>query len=143
MIASDDLATRTIEPHEFLDFVARKLARRFIDGYATLTRRLNEMDVLPDRDGRFRVNDFFCYDDRWRMVLSSLVRESDAVLMDLRGFTCRNAGVSSRLANCSGSFRSRACCSWSTVRPIWRFSTRRLAEPRRWHRMLGQRRRHR
>lgn len=92
MIAGEDLATRTIEPHEFLDFIARKLARRFIDGEATLRRRLDEMDLRPDRDGRFRVNDFFCYDDTWRVVLSSLVRESDAVLMDLRGFSRRNAG---------------------------------------------------
>jgi hypothetical protein len=92
MIAGDDLATRTIEPHEFLDFIARKLARRFIDGEATLRRRLDEMDLGPDRDGRYRVNDFFCYDDTWRMVLSSLVGESDAVLMDLRGFSRRNAG---------------------------------------------------
>ena len=50
------------------------------------------MDVRPDRDGRYRVNDFFCYDDTWRTVLSSLVDQSDAVLMDLRGFSRRNAG---------------------------------------------------
>jgi hypothetical protein len=92
MIAGVDLATRTVEPHEFLDFVTGRLARRFIDGSATLERRLREMDVRPDRDGRYRVNDFFCYDDTWRTVLSSLVDQSDAVLMDLRGFSRRNAG---------------------------------------------------
>jgi hypothetical protein len=63
MIAGADLATRTVEPHEFLDFVTGRLARRFIDRPATLDRRLREMDLLPDRDGRYRVNDFFCYDD--------------------------------------------------------------------------------
>jgi hypothetical protein len=92
MIAGADLATRTVEPHEFLDFVTGRLARRFIDRPATLDRRLREMDLLPDRDGRYRVNDFFCYDDTWRTVLSSLVHQSDAVLMDLRGFSRRNAG---------------------------------------------------
>jgi hypothetical protein len=50
------------------------------------------MDVRPDRDDRYRVNDFFCYDDTWKTVLSSLVDRSDAVLMDLRGFSRRNAG---------------------------------------------------
>jgi hypothetical protein len=92
MIAGDDLATRTVEPHEFLDFTTGRLARRFIDGAPALERRLREMDVHPDRDGRFRVNDFFCYDDTWRAVLSSLVDQSDAVLMDLRGFSSRNTG---------------------------------------------------
>jgi hypothetical protein len=92
MIAGDDLATRTIEPHEFLDFLTGKLARRFIDGPPALEQRLHEMDDRPDRDGRFRVNDFFCYDDTWRAVLSSLVNQTDAVLMDLRGFSVRNGG---------------------------------------------------
>ena len=47
---------------------------------------------IADRDLRFRVNDFFCYDDTWKMVLSRLARDSDAVLMDLRGFSRKNAG---------------------------------------------------
>jgi|SRR5215207_4107900 len=51
------------------------------------------MDVEPDQDGRFRVNDFFCYEDTWRMVLSRLVSESDVVLMDLRRFSPQNAGA--------------------------------------------------
>lgn len=92
MIAGVDLAHRTVEPHEFLDFLSGKLARRFIDGPAELDQRMRERDTSPDRDLRFRVNDFFCYDDTWKLVLSRLARESDAVLMDLRGFSKRNAG---------------------------------------------------
>ena len=92
LIAGPDLATSTVEPHEFLDFLSGKLARRFIDNAQTLELRISEMDVQPDHDGRFRVNDFFCYDDTWRMVLSRLVGESDVVLMDLRGFSSQNAG---------------------------------------------------
>jgi hypothetical protein len=92
MIAGIDLISRTVEPHEFLDFVSGKLSRRFIDSEAALDRRISERDVAPDRDLRFRVNEFFCYDDTWKMVLSRLVHESDAVLMDLRGFSSRNAG---------------------------------------------------
>jgi hypothetical protein len=52
------------------------------------------MDTRPDWDGRFRVTDFFCHDDTWKMVLARLIGESDAVLMDLRGFNQRNAGCS-------------------------------------------------
>jgi hypothetical protein len=92
MIAGYDLAARTIEPHEFLDFLTGKLTRRFIDGEAALERRVGEKDISPDRDGRFRVNDFFCYDDTWRMTFSRLSRSSSVVLMDLRGFSRANAG---------------------------------------------------
>jgi hypothetical protein len=92
MIAGVDLAWRTVEPHELLDFASGRLARRFIDGPQALDRRMSERDAGPDRDLRFRVNDYFCYDDTWKMVLLRLVHESDAVLMDLRGFSRQNAG---------------------------------------------------
>jgi hypothetical protein len=93
LIAGPDLAMTTVEPHEFLDFIHGRLARRFIDGDATFGRRLAEMDLGPDRDGRYRVNDFFCFDNAWRAVVSHLARSSDAVLVDLRGFSRQNAGV--------------------------------------------------
>lgn len=92
LIAGTDLATDNLEPHEFLDFLSARLARRFIDAPATLRLRISEMDLGPDQDGRFRVNEFFSHDDTWKHVLDRLVSESDAVLMDLRGFTPQNAG---------------------------------------------------
>jgi hypothetical protein len=91
-IAGPDLAASTVAPHEFLDFVSGKLARRFIEQPSTLELRLSESDVERDRDGRYRVNDFFCYDDTWKMVFLSLVGQIDAVLMDLRGFSPSHAG---------------------------------------------------
>ena len=93
LIAGPDLATTTIEPHEFLDFLNGKLARRFIDGPDALNQRISEMDLKPDGDGRFRVSDFFCHEDTWQMTLTRLVADSDAVLMDLRGFSQENHGV--------------------------------------------------
>jgi hypothetical protein len=92
LIAGYDLATETVEPHKILDFLSRKLARRFIDGTLALELSVAELDAAPDRDGRYRVNDFFCREDTWKMVLSRLVSESDVVLMDLRGFTEQNDG---------------------------------------------------
>jgi hypothetical protein len=92
MIAGVDLVSRTVEPHEFLDFVSGRLSRRFIDGEESLNHRMTERDTAPDRDGRFRVNEFFCYDDMWKTVLSRLVHDSDVVMMDLRGFSRDNAG---------------------------------------------------
>lgn len=92
LIAGVDLAQDNLEPHEFLDFLSGKLARRFIDTPEALETRLVQMDCEPDQDGRFRVNEFFCHDDTWRNVLSRLVRESNVILMDLRGFTDQDKG---------------------------------------------------
>lgn len=92
MITGADFATRTIDPPELLEFAAGRLSRRFIADAETLDRRLDERDLRPDGDGRFRINEFFCHDNTWRAALSRLVGSSDAVLMDLRGFTTQNAG---------------------------------------------------
>ena len=92
MIAGPDLATTTVEPHEFLDFVTGKLARRFIDSGQTLDLRIEQMDLEPDSDAHYRVAEFFCHDDTWKITLGRLADESDAVLMDLRGFSQNNAG---------------------------------------------------
>lgn len=92
LIAGPDLINSTVEPHEFLDFITGKLARRFIDSPQALEKRLSEMDIEPDQDRRFRKNDFFCHDDTWKMCFSQLVDKSNVVLMDLRGFSSENKG---------------------------------------------------
>lgn len=93
LICGPDLATTTVEPHEFLDFLHGRISRRFIDGPAALEQRMQERDLAPDPDGRFRVNEFFCYDDVWRTVFARLLAVSDAVLMDLRGFSPQSPGL--------------------------------------------------
>jgi len=92
MIAGPDLATSAIEPHEFLAFLSGRLARRFIDSGGALDLRMDQLDLKPDAEGQFRVTEFFCHDDTWKLTLARLADESDAVLMDLRGFGAANAG---------------------------------------------------
>jgi len=92
LIAGPDLATTTIDPEELLEFVSGRLGNLFISDEKTLAPRLVALDTRPDFDGRYRVNEFFCHDDSWGMVLPRLVEESHVVLMDLRGFNPQNAG---------------------------------------------------
>lgn len=92
LIAGPDLVTTTVDPEEFLEFLAGRLESRFIRDESVLEQRIHDLDVAPDIDARYRVNEFFCYDDTWERALSRMVDETDVVLMDLRGFTPRNAG---------------------------------------------------
>jgi hypothetical protein len=92
LIGGADLAYATLEPHEFLAFLSGRLTRAFIKDSGDLDRRLVESTALPDPDGLYRVEDFFCHDDTWRMTVSRLARNAHAVLMDLRGFTPANRG---------------------------------------------------
>jgi len=92
-ITGPDLAAATVEPHRFLDYLSGRLNRNFIDSPEALERRMADLrQHAADLDGRFRAQDYFCYEDTWKMVLSRLAADSDAVLMDLRGFTPNNAG---------------------------------------------------
>jgi hypothetical protein len=92
LIGGTDLAYATIEPHEFFDFLNGRLSRAFIKDEADLENRLAESTVTPDPDGLFRIDDFFCHEDSWRMTVSRLAPEAASVLMDLRGFTPANRG---------------------------------------------------
>lgn len=97
MITGPDLAKATVEPHEFLDFLAGRLQRRFITGPDVLDRRIAEMQPKRDLDGRFRVSAFFCHADTWQMVLRRLAGDCDLVLMDMRGFSATNKGCAYEL----------------------------------------------
>ena len=93
LITGPDLATELLEPHEFLDYLRGRLRRHFVRDTADLTRRLAELDLRPDLDGRYRVNEMLCHDDTWRPTLQALVPAVDAVLIDLRGLTPQRTGV--------------------------------------------------
>jgi hypothetical protein len=92
LISGPDLAYAALQPHEFFDFLNGRLSRAFVKNRKDLEGRLTEGTLVPDPDGRFRVEEFFCHDDTWRMTVSRLAPDSDAILMDLRGFSPANHG---------------------------------------------------
>jgi hypothetical protein len=93
MIAGTDLASENLEPHEFLDFLLGRLSRQFITTPEDLQHRLAALDLRPDADGRFRVNEFWCHDDTWRPTLNALIGAADVILVDLRGLSQVRQGV--------------------------------------------------
>jgi hypothetical protein len=97
MIAGPDLATGTVQPHQFLDFLGGNLEQHFVSNNDSLTRAMAELDDQPDRDGRFRINSLFCYEDTWQAALPRLVQSGETVMMDLRGFCAENAGCQDEL----------------------------------------------
>ena len=92
MIGAPDLASSTIDPDEFLDFLAGRLRERFIVDPAEVPARLAAMDDRCDLDARWRVTEFFCGNDAWRAAVLGLMARSDLVAMDLRDFGPDNQG---------------------------------------------------
>jgi hypothetical protein len=93
MITGPDLTTATLEPRELLDSLRGRLDRQFVAGPDDLLRRLAQLDLDPDPDGRYRVDQLFCHDDTWRLSLQELAHRSDCTLLDLRGFTVARQGL--------------------------------------------------
>ena len=92
MIAGPDLVTSQASPDEFLDYLAGNLERRFVRSPADLETRLVEVDLRPDPDGLFRVEEFFCHDDTWKRAMRALADRASVVVMDLSGFGPGRAG---------------------------------------------------
>jgi hypothetical protein len=92
LIAAPDLASRLLDPDNFLEFVRGRLRRRFLIEPSDLAERVATLDERPDPDGRYRVNELFCGNDSWQAAVRSLMERGDLVAMDLRGFAQANQG---------------------------------------------------
>ena len=92
LIAGTDLFSRTLDPDDLFAFLNGKLAERFIPSADEIPGHLAGLDLRPDPDGRYRINECYCFDTTWQPALQALVQESELVLMDLRGFTPENLG---------------------------------------------------
>lgn len=103
LIAGTDLASRTLDPDDLFVFLNGRLAERFVTSAEAIPRHVAALDLAPDPDGRFRVNELHCFDTTWQSTLRALVELSDVVLMDLRGFQAENAGCRLELRVLAGS----------------------------------------
>ena len=92
LIAGTDLASRTATPGSMLRLLSGTLDAQYVANDNDVPARMAQLDVAPDHDGRFRINDVYCRDDTWRSALRALLDTSDCVLMDLRSFSAQNHG---------------------------------------------------
>jgi hypothetical protein len=92
LIAGTDLLSRTLDPDDLFVYLNGTLAERFIATPAHVDERIAGFDWQPDPDGRYRINECYCFDSTWQTALHTLVARSDVVLMDLRGFSAENKG---------------------------------------------------
>lgn len=92
-IGGPDLVRLNLDLHELLHLAGARLHELFQPAAAGRERLLAQLALAPDREGRFRVNELFCFDTSWRQSLEALLSLSDAVLLDLRGFTAARGGT--------------------------------------------------
>jgi hypothetical protein len=98
LIAGTDLISRTLDPDDLFTYLGGHLADRFVADAARLSSHLAQLDLKPDPDGRYRINELYCFDTTWQAALAALVRRAHVVLMDLRGFQPNNLGCRHELS---------------------------------------------
>jgi hypothetical protein len=92
LIAGVDLAMRTADPGDVLALLDGRLADLYVRTSKDVGERLERLDLQPDPDGRFRINEVYCHNHTWRLMFEALLDNTDRVLMDLRSFSPHNAG---------------------------------------------------
>ncbi|MGZ8136880.1 MAG: hypothetical protein ACXW1W_07910 [Methylococcaceae bacterium] len=102
MIAGKDLALRNLEPDGLFAFLSGRLQDRFISDETRLQQAVDNLDLQTDPDGRYRINEFFCFDSTRKLVLATLVDKTNTVLMDLRSYTSERKGCSHELTVLAG-----------------------------------------
>lgn len=97
LIAGKDVAERTIDPAKAANFLRGRLKDIFVPNLHVLNKQVVAMDETPDPDGRYRVNEFFCFDDLWKEAVRRLLDSSDAIVLDLSEFTADRQGTAYEL----------------------------------------------
>lgn len=101
MIAAPDVTARTIDAGDYLRWLTGRVDDLFVTSATGLADRLARLDLRPDPDGRFRVNEFCCRASTWQACVVELMLRADVVLMDLRGVTSSNRGCEFELQQLS------------------------------------------
>ncbi len=92
MIAAPDVTARTIDAGDYLRWLTGRVDELFVTSRASLDAKLATLDLAPDPDGRFRINEFCCRDSSWQATIVELMHRADAVIMDVRGITQARRG---------------------------------------------------
>jgi hypothetical protein len=92
MIAAPDITARTIDAGAYLRWLTGRIDDLFVTSRASLDSKLANLDLAPDPDGRFRINQFCCRDLTWKATVVELMLRADAVIMDVRGITAARLG---------------------------------------------------
>ena len=92
LIGASDLALRTIGSRMIEAFLLRRIGTQFLRTEQHVNQRLGQLRSSLEGDARYPVNEIYCHGNTWQRAVRQLAPASDAILMDLRGFTSSNHG---------------------------------------------------
>jgi len=93
-IGGPDMVAMNVDPYESTLFLANRLHELFLPEAASPAQLRSSLVTTPDREGRYRINEVFCFNTAWRNTVVQLMHLSDAIALDLRGLTAQREGTS-------------------------------------------------
>jgi hypothetical protein len=127
-IGGPDLATTNVDPHECALFLVGRLHDLFLPEAASPAQLESRLRARADREGRYGINEVFCFNSAWKQTVEQLMQISEAILLDLRGLTAQRLGTSYELRVLARSGLLDRVVALGDERTDWALAERLLAE---------------
>ena len=75
-----------------LAYSVQRITKQFITSRLDLDRQLEKSAKQKRNNMQFAGTQLYCFEKMWKVTLEEIIRRSDVILMDLRGFTPENRG---------------------------------------------------
>jgi hypothetical protein len=118
-IGGPDMVAMNVDPHEAMKFLTNRLHELFLPtgiGLADLQARLA---TQPDKEGRFRINEVFCFNTAWQATVVQLMQLSDVILLDVRGFNAARCGTGFEINQLAGRGLLRRVLAVGNAQTVW------------------------
>jgi hypothetical protein len=92
LIVSTDVAALTASPVMLEAFLRRRVEALYLKTTNEVERQVRQLDRRVQGDGRYPINELYCFSSAWQAAVLRLVPGADVVLMDLRGFSLAHLG---------------------------------------------------
>jgi hypothetical protein len=93
-IGGPDMVDLNVDPYEASMFLGNRLHELFLPAAPGLSQLKQRLQTAPDHEGRYFINEVFCFNTAWRSTVDQLMHLSDAIVLDLRGLTAHREGTS-------------------------------------------------
>jgi len=89
-----DMVDLNIDPYECAMFLSSRLHELYLPQAIDAQSLAARFTKLPDREGRYRINEMFNFNTAWRENVEQLILLSNTILLDVRGLTAEREGTS-------------------------------------------------
>jgi len=82
-----------VDPYESMKFLANRLHELFLPSGISLPALQARLRTRPDKEGRYRINEVFCFNTAWQATVVQLMQLSDVIVLDVRNMKAERHGT--------------------------------------------------